>query len=207
MKNQKLFLQTFLIAVFSLLLFAGSTVYAQKSVVTQRQAEQWVKSRAWAGGLSLKLYGDVNAVTFYKQYHANPALWQKVFAWLKTTKLDTLYAGKHIIDGDKAYANVTLAPSKAFDDTRWESHRNYIDLQYVISGAEKIGRADIDKATVTMQYDDKRDLANYTAEGKFYTATPGTFYLFFPQDAHRPSIKVDGYDMVKKLVVKIRVAN
>jgi YhcH/YjgK/YiaL family protein len=44
------------------------------------------------------------------------------------------------------------------------------------------------------------------AGGKFYTAKPGTFFLFFPQDVHRPNIKVKGYDLVKKLVIKIRMA-
>ena len=66
--------------------------------------------------------------------------------------------------------------------------------------------APVTTATIIKPYNEKADAANYTADGQFYIAEPGTFYLFFPQDAHRPSIKVDGYDVVKKLVIKIKVA-
>ena len=64
--------------------------------------------------------------------------------------------------------------------------------------------APVASATVIKPYDAGRDAANYNAEGKFYIASPGEFFLFFPGDAHRPNIKVDGYDTVKKLVIKIR---
>ena len=35
--------------------------------------------------------------------------------------------------------------------------------------------------------------------------TPGTFFLFFPGDAHRPNITPGGNKVVKKMVIKIRV--
>jgi len=31
-------------------------------------------------------------------------------------------------------------------------------------------------------------------------------YIFYPNDAHRPSIKVDGYETIKKVVIKVRYA-
>jgi beta-galactosidase beta subunit len=40
----------------------------------------------------------------------------------------------------------------------------------------------------------------------FIFRAPGTFFLFFPTDAHRPGIKVEGNDVVKKLVIKIHLA-
>ncbi|MFD0792138.1 YhcH/YjgK/YiaL family protein [Mucilaginibacter litoreus] len=110
------------------------------------------------------------------------------------------------MDGENAYANITRSPSKELDNANWESHKNYIDLQYVINGKEQIGVADIATATVTKPYDAAKDVANYRAEGKYYTAEPGIFFLFFPQDAHRPNIKVAGYDVVKKMVIKIKTA-
>ena len=66
--------------------------------------------------------------------------------------------------------------------------------------------ANVNAATVTKPYDAARDAANYTASGTSYIAEPGTFFLFFPQDAHRPNIIVPGYDIIKKLVIKIKVA-
>jgi YhcH/YjgK/YiaL family protein len=99
---------------------------------------------------------------------------------------------------------VTEGPTKDFDKSAWESHRNYIDLHYVIKGKEKIGAASVATATVTNPYDASKDIANYNTEGKFYVAEPGEFFLFFPSDAHRPGIKTDGSDSDKKLVIKIK---
>lgn len=198
--------------VFQLLLAAISLITMENTVSAQQKnevitAQKWLKSKEWNSQIKLDVHSSVNPVEFYKQYHANPALWDKVFQFLKNQNLDTLAAGKYPIDGDNAYASITEAPSKELDKAGWESHRKYIDLQYVIKGKEQIGVVPLSKATVTKPYDETKDGANYTAEGTYYTAQPGTFFLFFPEDVHRPNIKVAGYDTVKKLVIKVRVAN
>ena len=101
---------------------------------------------------------------------------------------------------------MTENPTKELAKTQWESHRKYIDMQCVVQGAEKFGFAPIAKATVVKPYDETRDVVNYEVKGKFYETKPGTIYIFFPQDVHRPNIKADGVDKDKKLVVKVRVA-
>ena len=198
-----------LIAVISFITMENSAIAQQKTdgSVSHKTAENWLKSSKWKDGLKLAVHPSVNAAEFYKQYYNNKAVWDKVILFLKQTNLDTLSPGKHPIDGDNAYASVTEAPSKELDKAGWESHRKYIDLQYVIKGKEQIGVEDINKATVTKPYNETGDGAAYTAEGKYYAAEPGTFFLFFPQDVHRPNIKVAGYDVVKKMVIKIKVVN
>jgi len=181
--------------------------HATGSNCYKKASRKMAEGRSWIDGTDLKASPSINAVTFYQQYHATKAVWEKVFAYIKATDLNTLKPGKYLIDGDNAYASITEGPSKKEDQAAWESHKNYIDFQYVISGKEKIGVIDVDKATVTNPYDATKDAANYTADGKYYIAEPGTFYLFFPQDAHRPNIKVDGFDVVKKMVIKIKMAN
>ena len=176
------------------------------SAWTQRRAEQWVRHGDWKTGLAQKPHASVNAVTFALQYHRNPELWNKVFAFMKTRDLQTLAPGKYPIDGDNAYAMVTQGPTKRLEDVKWESHRQYIDLHYVISGKEQIGVAAMDKATVTEPFTDKSDNAHYDAQGTFYTADPAVFFLFFPTDLHRPGITVAGTPEDKKLVIKIRVS-
>ena len=115
--------------------------------------------------------------------------------------------GRHPIDGDNVFAMITENPTKDYDSTQWESHRNYIDLHYVISGEEKIGDYPATKLSVTKPYDVSRDVINYSGEGKLYNATPETFFLFFPSDAHRPGIAVSDKKPDKKIVIKIRYAN
>ncbi|WP_374951311.1 YhcH/YjgK/YiaL family protein [Mucilaginibacter sp.] len=200
MKNLK-----YLILLFTAAILSNSTIAQSTASKDKKSAEKWVKKNEWRNGVKLKLHPSVNAVEFDKQYHADKALWDKVFTYLATTNLDSIAPGKYPIDGDKAFASVTKGPSKELDKAGWESHRKYIDLQYVIEGQEKIGVVTIDKATVSKPYNETSDGANYTAEGEYYTASPGTFFLFFPADVHRPNIKVDGFDVVKKIVIKIKV--
>jgi biofilm protein TabA len=173
----------------------------------QKAAEQWVKSKIWSNGLLIDVSPSVNALEFYKQYNASKAVWDKVFAFMKNQDLKNLAPGNYPIDDKNAYASITNNPSKTFEDAKWESHQKYIDLQYVIKGEEKIGVAPVSTATVIKPYNPAKDAANYTADGTYYIAKPSQFFLFFPPDAHRPNIKVDGYDTVKKLVIKIKVVN
>lgn len=192
-------------ALLLALILTVTFTYAQNkdSIATAKKANKWVKSRVWAKDLKLKIDPSVNSVEFEHQYEANPALWDKVFQFLGDSKLATLAPGKYPIEGTDAYATIAAGPPKNIDDVKWESHRKFIDLQYVIAGKVKLGVAVVSSATVTAPYDETRDAANYTAEGKYYEATPEEFFLFFPQDAHRPDIKVDGYDTLKKLVIKV----
>jgi YhcH/YjgK/YiaL family protein len=190
--------------VLLIILIATVKIAGAQTTDSVKTANKWVKSKVWAKDLKIKADPSINNIEFKKQYEGNKELWDKVFKFLGDPKLATLAPGKYVIDGDNAYATVAEGAPKNIADVKWESHRKYIDLQYVIAGKVKIGVAPISAATVTMPYDKTKDIANYTAEGKFYIATPEIFFLFFPQNAHRPDIKVDGYDTLKKLVIKIR---
>jgi len=153
----------------------------------------------------LKPDPSVNVVEFAKQYNANPSRWDKAFAYLKTTDFSTIQPGRYPIDGTDVYAVITLGPGKSPDTTLWESHRNYEDIHYVISGKEQLGIIPLTQAKVLQPYDSAKDLAHYTAKGKYYVATPGTFYIVTTEEAHRPGLKANGYDGdVKKLYIKIR---
>lgn len=171
------------------------------------KAKKWFKKKEWLNGLAVTTHSAIDKTQFAKQYHLNQAAWDKAFAYLKNTDLKTLANGRHVIDGDNVYAIVTEAPTKDYDKTAFESHRKYVDLQYVINGEENMARAPVGSVAVSKPYDEATDLANYTGEGKIYTVPAGTFLLFFPADAHRPNITPGGNKVVKKIVVKVHVAN
>lgn len=173
---------------------------------TKTKAIQWLKAGDWKNGLQIKPHASINPQEFAEQYHKNKEIWDKAFAFLNRKDLDTLSLGNYPLDGKKAYAIISRYDSKDFDKTKWESHRKYIDLQYIIMGKEKIGVAPVIRAKVREPYDETKDIAFYESDGKYYVAEPGTFFLFFPQETHRPSIKVDASIPVRKLVIKIGVA-
>jgi biofilm protein TabA len=187
--------------------FIGGAAFAQNNL-TEKTAAEWVKKGEWRNGFKLKPYNGLDNAEFAKQYHKNKALWDKAFCYLRAVNLDTLSVGKHLIDGENVFATVTDAATKPFEQTAWESHRKYIDLHLMIRGKEKIGVMDPATAKVTDAYDAAKDLAHYdaSANGTYYIADPETLLIFFPQNAHRPGIHADGYDKVKKLVIKIRAA-
>ncbi|UOE47525.1 YhcH/YjgK/YiaL family protein [Mucilaginibacter sp. SMC90] len=201
MKHLTTYKNIMLVILFSLTAAGAS---AQQQEITAKSAKTWVKSRVWANGLKLKLNSSTNELEFAKQYAANKAAWDKAFEFIRERNLEQIEPGKYPIDGDNVYAMITEAPSKEPEHALWESHQNYIDLQYVIKGKEKIGVAPIESLMITKPYDAEKDFANYSGDGKYFTATPDEFFLFFPSDGHRPNMKVDGYDKVKKLVIKIK---
>ena len=199
MKRKHLLLACFA-ALFVLMVIPDT--HAQK---VDRQTLKWYRKGAWLNGLALKPHASVNKAEFARQYKANQELWDKAFAFLRTHDVADLQPGDYPIAGDSVYAKVTEIVDKDLDKTQWESHRKYIDLQYVSRGKEKMGVVPVSQAAVTEPYNDKKDVAHYTADGTYYLAAPGSFFLFFPTDAHRPNIKVDD-NKVRKIVIKIRAA-
>ena len=168
------------------------------------KTKKWFKKKEWLNGLNITPHSSIDKTQFAKQYHLNQAGWDKAFAYLKNTDLNTLANGRHVIDGTNVYAIVTEAPSKDYDKTAFESHKKYIDLQYVITGEEKMAKTPVTTVTVNKPYDEAADIAYYTGEGKIYTVPAKTFMLFFPGEAHRPNITPGGNKVVKKIVIKIK---
>ena len=146
----------------------------------------------------------VNIQQFAKQYKAHQQWWDKAFAYLKETDLSNLKAGKYPIDGENVFAIVTEGATKDIAATKWEAHHNYQDIHYVIKGKELIGIAPVSSAKLIEEYDREKDIAFYSSKGKFYKSSPGTFFIIFPEDAHRPGIKTEGYNEIKKIVIKVR---
>jgi YhcH/YjgK/YiaL family protein len=203
MKNKILISTLVLFSAFS---FRVSAQNKTNKTMTKIEAEKWFKNQEWLAGLKLQPHQSINVQEFAQQYHLNKKYWDEAFAFIKSNDLEKMAPGKYPVDGDDVFATITEDSTKDFDKTNWESHRSYIDLQYVIAGEEKIGVCPVSKAIVTKEYDEKKDAANYSADGKIYDAKPGTFFLFFPSDAHRPGITPGGNQVDKKLVIKIKVA-
>lgn len=207
MKNLSTYSYLTLLTAFLLL---STYAYSQKTDPAKwdkATADKWVASRVYAPNLKPVLDSSVNSVEFAKQYAANKGEWDKAFNWLARTDLASLAPGRYPIAGDDVYAMVSDDPLKEMAQSNFEDHHNYIDLHYVIEGQEKVGAAPFKSMTsVVTPFDEAKDIGYYQfAGGNYYTATPSNFFLFFPADAHRPHLKVDGYTKAKKVVIKIKV--
>jgi len=171
----------------------------------QTEAQKWLMSRTYLNGLELTPHQSVNAEEFARQYKANKAQWNQVFAYLKNTDLTKLKEGRQTLPGSDLYINISRNENKELEETAWEAHRKVIDLQYVFEGAERIGIAPLINGREKVPYDNVKDIMFLDMGGPIYTALPGSFFLFFPGDAHRPMIRVDGYKESRKIVIKIPV--
>ncbi len=195
-------------SLFALCLLAGLAATAQSDAPRGREATRWLKQGSWRHGLTMQTHPSLSAEEFAAQYRAHPERWDKAFAFMQRSDLGTLAPGKYPIDGDNVYATISEYVPKDKAQVGWESHRRYADIQCTISGEEEIGVGKVADATVIKPYDSAADVANYTVKGRFYRARPGTFFIFFPQETHRPGVNTGGSTAtVRKLVVKVRVAD
>lgn len=164
----------------------------------------WYSQYEWANGLELVPHPTIDQEEFANQYAKNKLYWDKTFEFLKTTDLDTISPGRYIIDDGNVTAFVSIGKPNPLDSIKWETHDNFTDLQYIVRGKTLMGLAPRSEGTVTEEYDPRRDISFYSVNGELLEAVPGTFFLFFPSDIHRPAIHVDGFDEVKRVLIKVR---
>ena len=102
------------------------------------------------------------------------------------------------------YAVVQTCNPKPKKEQVLEKHKKYIDLQYVVSGKEKIGWKFFDKKfKVLKKYNPKKDISFYSnIPDTYINLKKGEFAIFFPEDTHAP---LCCQKTVKKCIVKIPV--
>jgi YhcH/YjgK/YiaL family protein len=113
------------------------------------------------------------------------------------------------IDGTNVYAIVQSYDSDpATDVLKFEAHRRYIDIQYLVSGKEIMGWAHLGKMMTTIPYEETKD-AQYGVvkpdETTLIHYEAGHAVVLFSTDAHSPGLADGVSEAVKKIVVKIAV--
>jgi len=140
-------------------------------------------------------------------YNFGPA-WKKTFKFLNDIDL-SLGLGKHVIDGENVFAIVSEYETKPRAEGRFEAHRKYVDIQFLLSGRERLGWAALEDLTPEVLYDPERDvefLKSLPEIPTISTLKPGMFIAFFPEDGHMPGLTCAVKpESVKKVVVKIAV--
>lgn len=97
--------------------------------------------------------------------------------------------------------------SKDRSDCFFESHRQYIDVQFILDGEEIIEVDNIKNLTVDFAYDKNMDLIKYE-DSRFSSLIKlqkGDVAIFYSEDAHMPCIKTKYSSKVVKTVVKVKV--
>lgn len=167
-------------------------------------AQSWFEEGAWRGGWKIQADESLDIVEFSSRYSANPERWQRAFEFLANTDLASIEPGRYELEGDKLFVLAQEFESKDEMDVKFEAHKKYADIHYVVRGQEKIGWAPIATAQVLDPYDESKDIAFFSSEeGKYRLSNSETFFIFFPDDMHRPGVRVSGPEQVKKIVIKV----
>lgn len=149
---------------------------------------------------------SIDREEFNRQYLLDPGRWDKAISFLKNTDLSGLEPGRYELEGTEVFVLINEYTTRDEKDTRLEAHRKYADIQYVIKGKELIGICPLAKAAESVPYDESKDIFFLESDDQtILKAAPDRYFVFFPGDAHRPSIKDGENEPVKKAVIKIRL--
>ena len=140
-----------------------------------------------------------------KQYYTLGEKIQRGFEFLINTDLNSLEDGKYTISGDEIYANVQSLETKAKEEKKWEVHRKYIDIQYIIKGKECMGYGLLENfSEIIEKYDENKDVEFLNGNKfNFINIEQGEFIIFYPNDVHAPMLAINEKQNIKKVIVKI----
>jgi len=128
---------------------------------------------------------------------------------LRDTDFEKLDAGNYDLRGKDIYVQVIDLVTERASELRPEVHHQYIDVQFLCRGRERIGVAD-DSGNNEVAEDllAERDIKFYRGmEGEtVLEMVPGSFAIFFPWDVHRPGCQAYSPQPIRKVVVKVRLA-
>jgi biofilm protein TabA len=137
-------------------------------------------------------------------YRTSHAGIKKGLQLLADSAILSLPDGRHPLDGERLVAMPQRYDTRLPAAAKWESHRRYLDIQYLREGEEAMGWANTSMLQVTEPYDAQRDVAFYKGTGSLIRVPAGYFAIFFPEDGHMPCLALDDRPRpVRKIVLKI----
>lgn len=116
--------------------------------------------------------------------------------------------GRVSVDGDNVFLLLNSYETHPKEEAMAEAHRAYIDVMYMVEGAETIYVKPVDSLkNITAEYDPNVEalLADTDEDATAVRLEAGSFIVLFPQDAHSPACHADGMQKVKKIIGKVRV--
>ena len=115
--------------------------------------------------------------------------------------------GKYELENG-AYISVQEYTTKARAEAKYEAHKKFIDIQLILSGRELIAVTPISKMEISMEYNEEKDVQffHHNDACTDYVLEAGDFLILYPQDVHMPGVCVNEKSPVRKIVVKVPVA-
>lgn len=172
-----------------------------------KKIDKWFEKGAWLNGWQVKPDPSVNRKEFAILYFKNKERWDKAFSFMKNNDLSKLEVKRYDIDGNNVYALIQEYMSKDEQTARYEAHEKYADIQYVVSGKELMGISPMaEKKEILEPYNAEKDIVFMSVQKIVnYKADPGRFFIFFPDDIHRPGLRDGESIKIRKAVIKVKL--
>lgn len=131
-------------------------------------------------------------------------LFPHAFAFIRSTDLTALKSGRHSIIGDELFVIAEDSAGRGRKEAKLECHRRYIDIQLVLEGDEEMGWRPLAECRKPLDdYSAEKDLQFFgDTPASWIAVPPGSFCIFFPEDAHAPLVN-SGSSRIRKLIFKV----
>jgi len=118
---------------------------------------------------------------------------------------ETLAAGRYEIEGDDIFMNVMTFETVNYDAKRYEQHREYLDVQILLNGSERIDFGPLGAAVDPQAYhqDDDYQLCDVVEPVQTLAMEPGMFAVFLPGEPHKPGCINTAEQTITKAVIKV----
>ncbi len=130
----------------------------------------------------------------------------KALEILRDTDFSKVADGTYEVEGfDFRYNVMSYTQDHGFE--KFEAHRDFIDIQYMITGTEIMGFNQLENVTeIAAEANPAGDIWFYHGDMDSVTVSGDRFAIFFPSDAHAPGIMPPkGPYEVRKCVFKIHI--
>ncbi|HOD93796.1 MAG TPA: YhcH/YjgK/YiaL family protein [Clostridia bacterium] len=115
--------------------------------------------------------------------------------------------GRVMVDGDDFYYTVMEVEVNPISEIKFEMHKKYIDIHYLIKGSENIGIANGRKLGILVPYLDDKD-CSFCKDGdsmSIISMEEKDFCVIYPYEAHKPGGMSREFGKIKKAVFKIKI--
>ena len=148
------------------------------------------------------IYDKTINIAKYKNISGNL---KKAIKYIENLDLTDTKEKEFKVDGDNIFGFIRNFDLKENDEVLFETHEKYIDIQVCLDCGEIMGHADKSGLTPEIPYDADKDIDfGNTDRYSDIILDKGTFIILFPNDAHKPCLKLDDYKKTCKLVLKVR---
>lgn len=126
--------------------------------------------------------------------------------YIKNLDKSTLTPGRHDVN-DEFFYNYMEYEAKEPTNSIYEAHKNYVDIQYIVEGQERVDVSFEEYMELDTPYNDQKDIMFFKNPQESFSRIlgAGEYIIVLPHELHKPGQKVGEIGNVKKIVGKVRV--